>query len=309
MKLWLGILWANDLDERNIWCYNAAGSVAKVSVSGVSMSDFKGSEKRKYVRVPFSFVLRYRAMHGAMTEAPKVFTASATRNVSVGGVLFPATTNIPLGTELELELNFSAIPHASEKDTLTKYRSVRVSGRVVRTEEIIKGELYNVGFVIEKIDEKERHAMEQFIDFFLRRERLRNKLKFGIAGKNYIGPERRKFVRVPYTFIVKYAPSGHPYGKSEEPHYCLNANISACGILMETHEKFELSSLLELELVIPGDKEVIPIKVTGRVIRTEELLENELYETGVAFEKVDKKDQAALYHFLTHFQKTHKKPA
>ncbi len=258
-----------------------------------------GAERRKYVRVPFSFILRYKAAHGtlAAAQAPKFFTTSITKNISLGGVLFPATMNIPLGTELELELNLSAIPQQG-KEALTKYRSVQVTGRVVRSEEIIKGELYNVGFVIEKIDDKERLALEQFIDFFLKRERLRNKFKFGMAGKEYIGPERRKFIRVPYTFIVKYAPSAGRQAKSEDPRYCLNANISACGILLETHERFDLSSLIDLEIVIPGDKEVVPVKISGRVIRTEELIENELYETGVAFERVDKKDQDALFQFL-----------
>lgn len=270
------------------------------------MSEAGGIERRKYVRVPFSFILRYRAAHAAPANAPKFYTTSITKNISVGGVLFPATTNIPLGTELEIELNLSAIPQGPGKEILAKYRSVQVSGRVVRTEEIIKGELYNVGFVIEKIDDKERQTLEQFIDFFLKRERLRNKFKFGMAGKEYIGPERRKFTRVPYTFIVKYAPSSDRHAKSEDSRYCLNSNISSCGILLETHEKFDLSALLDLEMVIPAEKQVVPIRVIGRVVRTEELIENELYETGVAFEKIDKNDQAALYHFLMSLQKTQK---
>ena len=273
------------------------------------MSEHGSIERRKFVRVPFSFILRYRAAHAAAPNAPKFYTTSITKNVSVGGVLFPATTHIPLGTELEIELNLSAIPQASEKEILAKYKSIQVTGRVVRTEEIIKGELYNVGFVIDKIDDRERQMLEQFIDFFLKRERLRNKFKFGMAGKEYIGPERRKFLRVPYTFIVKYAPSAERHAKSEDSRYCLNANISACGILLETHEKFDLSVLMDLEIVIPADKQVVPIKVVGRVVRTEELIENELYETGIAFEKIEKNDQAALYHFLAGLQKAQKNPS
>ena len=272
------------------------------------MEEPSGIERRKYVRIPFSFVLRYRAAQSAPANIPKFYTASITKNISIGGLLFPATMNIPLGTELEIELNITALPQAPNKEVLAKYKSIQVKGRVVRTEEIIKGELYNIGFVIEDIDEKERHAMEQFVDFFIKRERLRNKFKFGIAGKEYIGPERRKFVRVPYTFLVKYSPGSSPYAKSADPRYCLNSNISACGLLLETHEKFELSSLINLELVIPADKAVIPIKVIGRVVRTEELIENELFETGVGFEEIDKKDQAALYHFLMTIQKSAKNP-
>ncbi len=270
------------------------------------MSGPGGIERRRYVRIPFSFVLRYRAARSAPSNVPKFYTATITKNVSVGGLLFPATINIPLGTELEIELNLSAMPQNPAKDTLSKYKSIQVKGRVVRSEEIIKGELYNIGFVIEDIEEKERQTMEQFVEFFLKRERLRNKFKFGMAGKDYIGPERRKFIRVPYTFVVKYGPSALPYAKTQESHYCLNSNISACGLVLETHEKFDLSSLIDLELVIPADKEVVPIKVTGRVVRTEELIENELYETGVAFEKIEKKDQAALFDFLMTISKSGK---
>ncbi len=273
------------------------------------MSESKGAERRKYVRIPFSFIVRYKAAQAAVKDAPKFYTTTVTKNISVGGLLFPATLNIPLGTELEIELNLSAIPHPEGKEALTKYKSVPVTGRVVRSEEIIKGELYNIGFVIEKIDEQERHTLEQFIDFFIKREHLRNKLKFGGAGKEYIGPERRKFMRVPYAFIVKHEIVRSSHAKGEEGKYCLNNNISACGILIETHERFDLSSLIHLELVIPGEKEVLPIKLEGRVIRTEELIENELYETGVAFEKIEKNDQAALYLFLKNFHKTYKNVA
>ncbi len=273
------------------------------------MSETPGIERRRYVRIPFSFILRYRAaaQPSAPAAVPKFYTASVTKNVSAGGLLFPATMNIPMGTELEIELNLAAIPQSQAKESLAKYRPVQVTGRVVRTEEIIKGELYNVGFVIEKIDDKEKHALEQFVDFFLKRERLRNKFKFGIGGKEYIGPERRKFIRVPYTFIVKYAPSTRSRSSSEEPRYCLNSNISACGILLETHEKFDVSTLMDLEMVIPNDKQVVPVKLVGRVVRSEELIENELYETAIGFEEIDKDDQASLYQFLQTFLRSPKK--
>jgi c-di-GMP-binding flagellar brake protein YcgR len=271
------------------------------------MNKYDGIERRKYVRVPFSVVLRYKATQAAGGgAAPKFYMASVTKNISMGGILFPATMNVPMGTELDIELNLSAIPHEESKEALAKYRSVQVTGRVVRSEEIIKGELYNIGFMIDKIEDKDRKALQQFIEFFLKRERLRNKFKFGITGKEYIGPERRKFLRVPYTFIVKYSKGGMEHSKGEESRYCLNSNISACGVLLETHEKFEISQTMHLEVVLPNDKEVIPIKLAGRVVRTEELIQDELYETGVAFEDVAKKDQAALYEFLVHFLKTNK---
>jgi len=271
----------------------------------MSEMSFSGIEKRKYVRIPFSFIMKYKPVEGR-EKGPVFFTTTYSKNVSSGGMMFPANNSVQIGTELDIELNISAVPTIMPaKEGLAKYKTVVVTGRVVRCEEVIKGELYNIGISMEKIDDKDRSLLEQFIDFFLRRERLRNKFKFGATSGSYLGPERRKFARVPYTFIVKYMPADEHLKSNGQPRYCINTNISACGIILETHEKFNVSDPVNLELVVPSDKEAIPIKIIGRVVRTEEIVENELYDTGIAFEKIEKKDQAAILGFLNclHFRK------
>ncbi|HRZ86436.1 MAG TPA: PilZ domain-containing protein [bacterium] len=270
----------------------------------MSEMSFSGIEKRKFVRVPFSFIIKYKPVE-KRPQGPSFFTTTYSKNISTGGLLFPANCSIPIGTELDIELNISAVPAMIAREGMTKFKSVVVTGRVVRSEEVIKGELYNIGIAIDRIDDKEKSALEQFVDFFLRRERLRNKFKFGSGGGMYIGPERRKFARIPYTFIVKYTPMDEEKKENDHPRYCINTNISACGIILETHEKFNVGDLVNIELVIPSDKEAIPIKIVGRVVRAEELVQNELYDTGIAFDRIEKKDQAAILNFLNclHFRK------
>ncbi|MDP8262602.1 MAG: PilZ domain-containing protein [Candidatus Ancaeobacter aquaticus] len=265
---------------------------------------FSGIEKRKYVRIPFSFVIKYKTKEIKKGHS-NFLGATYSKDISAGGLLFPASGKIPIGSEVDIELNISAVPSMHVAHILAHFSSVSITGRVVRCEEVINGELYNIGVVIEKIEEKDRTALEQFIQFFLRRERLRNKFKFGVAGREYIGPERRRYARVPYTFIVKYTPLDERQKENGQVRYCINTSISACGILLETHEKYDVGAFINVEIVVPSDKEALPIKIVGRVVRTEEIVEQELYDVGIAFDKIEKKDQASILNFLNclHFRK------
>lgn len=101
---------------------------------------------------------------------------------------------------------------------------------------------------------------------------------------------KREFKRIPLDHIIKTTVIDKEHLKQ---YYSYNAakarNISISGILFESKEKAAISSLIEIEIKIPGLGE--NIKALGKVIRIEELKEDKLYDIGISFERIDQKSK------------------
>ena len=123
----------------------------------VASDDFgNGADRRKYIRIPYEAVIRYKARpHKDPKKKP--FCAASSKNISSGGILMTTKEHFPSGTILEVELD---IP------SLDGYSTVNILGQVVRTMEVQKGKRYENGISIHKIDEQDEEMLEQFLEFF-----------------------------------------------------------------------------------------------------------------------------------------------
>lgn len=106
--------------------------------------------------------------------------------------------------------------------------------------------------------------------------------------KSYNGPERRRYLRVPRTFLVVCKdPTGIV---STIPHfvYAHGKNISKGGIFFESVEKFPLNTPLEFSLYASTLPEAV--KVKGKVVWNKAAQDKGLYYYGVSFCEVGPHD-------------------
>ena len=95
---------------------------------------FKGKERRKYIRLNSHHLLKYKVADKG--------GRSFVRNISAGGVLFVSKENIPIGTVVELEINFPGFP-----------RPIKADVKVVRNRELKKLGYFENGAEFINVDE------------------------------------------------------------------------------------------------------------------------------------------------------------
>ena len=78
-------------------------------------------------------------------------------------------------------------------------------------------------------------------------------------------------------------------------------DISEGGILFTSESPIPFSSFLEIEIKIPNKE--FPIYLTGRVVRLEEIKENQEYEIGFFFKNIFEKDKELLTNYLNELEK------
>lgn len=114
----------------------------------------KGVERRRFVRIPFWFITKYRVYPyegGSATE----FCGGLGRNISVGGICFEAEDSFPVKTVLEIELDMPALDHG-----------VRVVGKIVWARPKAKEPHYIYGLAFTKIEPEDIEAVKKIIDAF-----------------------------------------------------------------------------------------------------------------------------------------------
>ena len=117
--------------------------------------NFKGGEKRKHARIPFNYVVTCRDCAGNV-ESVSHFAFMHSKNVSAGGLLLESKYYYPPDTLLEIKLSIPSISH-----------SIKIIGEVLRSEEIKKNNIFNLGVSFVKIDEKGRNELVKFIESHL----------------------------------------------------------------------------------------------------------------------------------------------
>lgn len=105
-------------------------------------------EKRRYARLPASLPVKCDLQKGTAKSVKEAFS----KNISQSGILFSAPKSIPISTALSLEI---PLPDLSS--------SIKAEGRVVRAEEITPNKIYDIGVVFTKIDPKDLHAIQEYI--------------------------------------------------------------------------------------------------------------------------------------------------
>lgn len=123
--------------------------------------------------------------------------------------------------------------------------------------------------------------------------------------------ERRRFVRIPFWFVARYKALKEKKGSGaadaqmngiqrKEFKDAYGKNISTGGILIETEEYFPVSTVLEIELDIPSLPESIIVR--ARVVRSDEIEKDKLYDNGVQFEEVDDRYKKTIHDFIELFK-------
>lgn len=116
--------------------------------------DYTGTERRKFVRIPFWFITNYRP-YTQNIETLKDFHQGIGRNISVGGICFEAKDRFNKDTILEIEIDMPALEH-----------SVTVIGQIVWTYRQENTGSYAYGLVFTKINPNDIEAVKKIIDTF-----------------------------------------------------------------------------------------------------------------------------------------------
>ena len=125
--------------------------------------------------------------------------------------------------------------------------------------------------------------------------------------------EHRKYVRIPRQYIIRCAPFTAKDLLSPVQDNITEGvlkNISCGGVLFESKVKYDVGSLLRIELALPGWEKFKteffredrmphsdPLTVLAHVVRLE-VLEDGLFDIGACFSAIDEGDKWALFKYI-----------
>lgn len=116
--------------------------------------NYTGSERRRFVRIPFWFVTNYR-IYPHNIEFPEAFHQGIGKNISAGGICFETKDRFPEDAILEIEIDMPALEH-----------SVRVIGQVVWTRPMEEKNHFVHGIAFTKISAGNIEAVKKIVDTF-----------------------------------------------------------------------------------------------------------------------------------------------
>jgi c-di-GMP-binding flagellar brake protein YcgR len=109
----------------------------------------------------------------------------------------------------------------------------------------------------------------------------------------YSGPERRRFVRVPFIFPVKFQIAGDPEGRV---FHALSDNLSEGGIKIISMQPMEEGADIVLDFALPTPQGVVEIRCSGRIVWYQEAQGRNF--CGVQFSEMDGRHQEVLQQFI-----------
>ena len=114
--------------------------------------DGTGMEKRRYIRVPSHFPVRYYSVEDP--DAASKPHESMSDNISVGGMMFFSEKRFALEEMLRLEFKI---------ECFGKTIALSVFGRVVWADEIEQGSLYNTGVEFQNLSQQQKDDLGSFV--------------------------------------------------------------------------------------------------------------------------------------------------
>jgi c-di-GMP-binding flagellar brake protein YcgR len=117
-------------------------------------SKYVGTERRRFVRIPFWFVTKYRVYPHDVNNTEE-FRQGIGKNISAGGVCFEANDRFNTGSCLELEIDMPALAH-----------SVTLIGKVawINSNNETNRNVYGLEFL--KIDTRDLNSVKAIIETF-----------------------------------------------------------------------------------------------------------------------------------------------
>lgn len=151
-----------------------------------------GEERRRFIRLNAHCLLKYKA--AGKEEIPLSFI----RNISAAGALFYAKEALPLGSALELKINF-----------LPQGQPITVASKVIRTKPLTKVEGFEVAVEFINIRDREREVINQKVSEIYQnsQDRLLKKLPLSFLVLGFITGLLGFLVRFFY-FNLGVSPDG-----------------------------------------------------------------------------------------------------
>jgi hypothetical protein len=115
--------------------------------------EYTGPEKRKYPRAVGRFIVSYRVIPNNSNS-----DISQTKNLGLGGMLLTTNCQFPAGTNLALEIRLPFDPDP-----------IMTIAKVLQSNEITKGMIYDTRLAFLAIDEKHRKVISETVSYYLKK--------------------------------------------------------------------------------------------------------------------------------------------
>lgn len=112
---------------------------------------------------------------------------------------------------------------------------------------------------------------------------------------NYCGPERRRTKRIIGRFIVSY----RIMDEANDVDITQTKNLSLGGMLLTTNRMFNPGVNLALEIRLPFDPH--PIMLIGRVVESNEIVKDMIYDTHIEFTSIDERHKKVIGETVDYF--------
>lgn len=121
----------------------------------MAQSRYAGAERRKFVRIPFWFVTKYR-IYTYNNEKLVEFKQGIGKNISAGGICFEAKDKFKVGDILEVEIDMPALEH-----------SACIIGKIVWENIGDGGNRFVYGLEFTKVKPEDVEAVRKIIETFV----------------------------------------------------------------------------------------------------------------------------------------------
>jgi c-di-GMP-binding flagellar brake protein YcgR len=119
----------------------------------------------------------------------------------------------------------------------------------------------------------------------------------GRQKMTYVGPERRRSQRISTRFIVSY----RVLEEADNIDLTQTKSISLGGMLLTTNRNFLPGTRLALEIRLPFDPH--PIMLVGRVVQSDEITRDLIYDTRLEFISIDDKHRKIINQTVGYYLK------
>ncbi|MBN1522193.1 MAG: PilZ domain-containing protein [Candidatus Aureabacteria bacterium] len=111
------------------------------------------------------------------------------------------------------------------------------------------------------------------------------------------GMEKRRYIRVPSHFPVRYYSVEDP-AAAENPYESMSDNISVGGMMFFAEKQFRINETLRLEYKLETSGRTVSFSIFGRVVWTDEIEKDSLYNTGIEFQNLSQQQKDDLGSFV-----------
>ena len=111
------------------------------------------------------------------------------------------------------------------------------------------------------------------------------------------GMEKRRYIRVPSNFPVKYYSTEDPQA-AYSPYESMSDNISIGGMMFFAEKMFKVGELLRLDFSLPDELKKINLFVIAKVVWVDEIEKDKLYNTGVEFQNITEEQKREISLFV-----------